>query len=97
VNSPAVDANTFQRIAFATAHISFANRQPARGLDIYNGLASTQWGVIDRAAALIALRMEYLSQGKQDEAAKIVTRFQELGVTEDEKNAAQAFLDSLAS
>jgi hypothetical protein len=95
--SPDVDANTFQRIAFATAHIAFANRQPARGLDIYNNLASPQWGFIDRTTALIALRNEYLAQGKQDELAKVDARFKDLQVTEDDYKAGQAFLESMAS
>ncbi len=84
-----------QEIAFAVARLLLQADQTERATELYNGLASAQWGRTDRAAALLDMEARLRQAGKIAEADRAKASLAALRATAPELDAAQAFLDSL--
>ena len=61
--SPEIGANAFQRSAFSLAKILASTQNTSRANELYGQLASEQWGIVDRAAALLAQRQRVVENG----------------------------------
>ena len=92
---PFARTNAFQRLAFARAKIAWSAGETARALELYNGLALEQWGPVDRAAALLALREKYLGAERAGDAAKVTPRLDALGLDERQLASAAAFVEDV--
>ena len=92
---PNVNANTFQRIAFARARILWEADQKTAAQSIYSGLALPQWNDTDRAAALLALRARYTAAGQQADADRVGEQVRALGLDLETLQRAAGFVEDV--